>query len=123
GELAMGESKVAGGINRDNNFHQRIGHDCPTFSNRREKVRSRKMPPPPPLLLRGASRKKNTVVIHASEPSPIESSDEEYKDIRADLVKLDRLGRESTGSEARKRDLLASLEREMGMQEDHWREM
>ena len=123
GELAMGESKVAGGINRDNNFHQRIGHDCPTFSNRREKVRSRKMPPPPPLLLRGASKKKNMVVIHASEPSPIESSDEEYKDIRADLVKLDRLGRESTGSEARKRDLLASLEREMGLQEDHWREM
>lgn len=123
-ELVMGESrKVAGRVNRDKLFHQRIGHECPTFSNRMEKARLRKMPPPPPLLLRGASRKKNMVVIHASEPSPIESPEEEYRDTRAGLEKLDRPSRESTGSEAEKRNLLASLEREMGMQEDHWREM
>lgn len=123
-ELVMMEPrKAAGGINMDNPFHQRIGHECPTFSNRREKARSRKMPPPPPLLLRGASRKKNMVVIHASEPSPIEFLEEEYRNIRAGLEKLDRRSRESAGSEARKRGLLASLEKEMGMQEDHWREM
>lgn len=124
GEPAMGDStKVAGGINMDSNFHQRIGKECPTFTNRREKVRPRKMPPPAPLLLREASRKKNMVVIRASEPSPIESPEEAYQDIQANLQKLERPDRESTGSEARKRDLLASLEREIGMQEDHWREM
>lgn len=123
GELALGESKSVSNVTkRESQFHQRIGEECPTFSNRKEKTRSRKMPPPTPLLLHGTA-KKDTVVIHAAEPSPLESPTETYREIQAKLDKLDQPNRESTGSEARKRDLLANLEKEIGMQEDHWREM
>lgn len=123
GEPAMGPStKVSDGAKRESQFHQRIGEACPTFSNRREKTRSRKMVPPTPLLLHGAAS-KNAVVLRAAEPSPLESPTGAYREIQAKLERLDRPDRDSTGSEARKQDLLANLEREMGMQEDHWREM
>ncbi|MBE3042816.1 hypothetical protein IMZ48_09635, partial [Candidatus Bathyarchaeota archaeon] len=118
GELAMGPNETK----RESQFHQRIGEECPTFTNRREKTRSRKTVPPTPLLLHGAAR-KNTVIIRAAEPSPLESPTEAYQEIQEKLERFDKPDRDSTGSEARKQDLLANLEREMGMQEDHWREM
>ena len=125
GELAMGQlGDDSDGVKRESQFHQRIGEECPTFSNRKEKTRSRKMVPPTPLLLRGAAS-KNAVILRAAEPSPLESPWEARQDIKAKLDRLDRSGRDSESemSEARKQDLLANLEKEMGVQENHWREM
>ncbi|SPO05058.1 uncharacterized protein DNG_07743 [Cephalotrichum gorgonifer] len=123
GELAIERPLVAAGEPKiENRWHQRIGKECPTFTNRLENRRSRKMVPPTPLLLRGAAN-KNMVIIRAAEPSPLESPSEAYQDIQAKLQKLEQPNRDSTGTEGRKEDLLANLEREMGMQEDHWHEM
>ena len=106
---------------RESRWHRRVGDECPTFSDRKEKTRSRKMVPPTPLLLRGVGN-KNMVVIRAAEPSPLESPSEAYRDIQLKLKKLDDTNRDSVGSEGRKQALLDNLEQEMGQQENYWLE-
>ncbi|KAI1880738.1 hypothetical protein JX265_000978 [Neoarthrinium moseri] len=106
-------------------WHRRVGEDCPTFSTRKEKVRSRKMPPPTPLLLKNSSSKK-ALVIQETEPSPLESPNAAYNMIQAQLRKLDESrgdSRDSVGSETRRIELLENLELEMGMQESKWQTM
>ncbi|KAF3011353.1 hypothetical protein E8E14_007624 [Neopestalotiopsis sp. 37M] len=103
-------------------WHHRIGEECPTFSTRKEKVKSRKMPPPTPLLLRTAS-KKTAVVIHTAEPSPLESPNAAYNKIQAQLQRFDEPNRDSIGSEGRRMALLEDLELEMGQQESRWQTM
>ncbi|KAI0129573.1 hypothetical protein BJ170DRAFT_279459 [Xylariales sp. AK1849] len=103
-------------------WHHRVGDDCPTFSDRRQKVRSRKMPPPTPLLLQ-TSRNKKAVVIQTAEPSPLESPQAAYKLIQAQLSKLDEASRDSIGSEGKRIALLENLEAEMGQVESKWQTM
>ncbi|KAH6647656.1 hypothetical protein BKA67DRAFT_662428 [Truncatella angustata] len=108
--------------NRADRWHHRVGDNCPTFSARKEKVKSRKMPPPTPLLLRAANN-KNAIVIHTAEPSPMESPKAAYNMIQAQLRKLDESSRDSIASEGRRMALLEDLELEMGQQESRWQTM
>ncbi|ETS74497.1 hypothetical protein PFICI_14363 [Pestalotiopsis fici W106-1] len=103
-------------------WHHRVGEECPTFSTRKERVKSRKMPPPTPLLLRTASQ-KGAVVIHTAEPSPMESPNAAYNKIQAQLQRFDEPNRDSIGSEGRRMALLEDLELEMGQQESRWQTM
>jgi len=118
------DSLVDTGRSSPSQWHRRVGDECPTFSGRKEQVRSRKMPPPTPLRLRAGSS-KNAVVIQAAEPSPIESPKQAIEQIQAQLKKLDHPNpnRDSTESQVRRLALLENLEMEMGMQEDRWHEM
>lgn len=100
-------------------WHRRVGDPCPTFSTR-EKMGSRKMPPPTPLMLNKSPR---AVRIIEAEPSPLESPQHALDIIHAQLKRFDEANRESTGSEGQRMTLLANLEMEMGMQEDHWQQM
>lgn len=101
-------------------WHRRVGDECPTFSAR-EKTRSRKMPPPTPLQLSGVVS-RNKIIIQA-EPSPLESPEHALQEIQAQLKKLEDSNRESMNSPSHRLALLEDLEREMGQQEDHWKEM
>ncbi|KAK9772906.1 hypothetical protein SCAR479_10416 [Seiridium cardinale] len=103
-------------------WHHRVGDECPTFSTRKERVKSRKMPPPTPLLLRTASNKK-AIVVHTAEPSPVESPSAAYNMIQAQLQKLEEPSRDSVASEGRRMALLEDLELEMGQQENRWQTM
>ncbi|KAL3420656.1 hypothetical protein PVAG01_07101 [Phlyctema vagabunda] len=125
-------------------WHRRIGDELPTFSGRRTKSRSRKMPPPTPLLL-NTKGKRAAVVVREIEPSP-EVSDAEEKaiqEIQAQLKKFEEeSSRGSVGSLLRRLPngasehaedsendrggrfkLLENLEREMGQQENQWQQM
>ncbi|KAL8333620.1 hypothetical protein RB593_003357 [Gaeumannomyces tritici] len=97
-------------------WHKRVGDDLLTFSERKEKMRSR-MPPPTPLLLRAPST-RNPVVVKAAEPSPLESPDHALQLIQAQLQRIDQSNRDSVGSQGTRRlELLDNLEKEM----DQWR--
>ncbi|KAI8955445.1 hypothetical protein F4801DRAFT_328928 [Xylaria longipes] len=100
-------------------FHHRLGDDCPTFSARKYKSRSRKMPPPTPLLLNGRVN-KHAIVKQSAVPSPIESPRAAYEVIQAQLRKFEQLDRDSVESPARRLVLLANLEQEMGQLESEW---
>ncbi|KAI5922397.1 hypothetical protein F4810DRAFT_262799 [Camillea tinctor] len=100
-------------------FHHRVGEKCPTFTNRKDKGGSRKMPPPAPLLLNGNGTKKRAIVIQAAEPSPVESPEAAYQVIQAQLKKFEEPNRDSTGSQGRLA-LLENLELEMGQLESKW---
>ncbi|KAI0601939.1 hypothetical protein F4775DRAFT_290977 [Biscogniauxia sp. FL1348] len=117
------ESAVESSVTKMSNsgqFHHRIGDECPTFSSRKDKGRSRKMPPPAPLLLNGNSIKKRAIVIQAAEPSPLESPEAAYQVIQAQLRKFEQPSRESTGSQGQRLALLENLEFEMGQLESKW---
>ena len=120
----MDESKKTPEIERTtpspSQWHRRVGDECPTFSAR-EKTRSRKMPPPTPLQLNGVVS-RNKIIIQA-EPSPLESPEHALQEIQAQLKKLEDSNRESMNSPSHRLALLEDLEREMGQQEDHWKEM
>ncbi|ROT34893.1 hypothetical protein SODALDRAFT_363582 [Sodiomyces alkalinus F11] len=102
-------------------WHHRVGDECATFSARKERVVSRRMPPPTPLLLNMTS--SNAYVIRAAEPSPLDSPQEAYEAIQRQLKDLEEASRMSVGSDGQKIRLLESLEREMGQQENQWHEM
>ncbi|GJD00867.1 hypothetical protein ColKHC_09692 [Colletotrichum higginsianum] len=108
--------------NRGAHWHRRIGDESITFSERKEKVQSRRQPPPMPLRLRSPV-KKIAVVMHAAEPSPLESPQHAYEMIQAQLKKLEEPNRDSYESEGQRIRLLESLEAEMGQQENQWHEM
>ncbi|OLN85082.1 hypothetical protein CCHL11_06252 [Colletotrichum chlorophyti] len=103
-------------------WHRRIGDDSITFSERKEKLKSRRMPPPSPLQLRSPSR-KIAVAMQVAEPSPLESPEHAYAMIQAQLEKFEQPNRDSYESEGQRIRLLESLEAEMGQQEDQWHEM
>jgi hypothetical protein len=121
-------------------WHRRIGDELPTFSERKSKPRSRKMPPPTPLLLNSNGRQA-TVVIRNAEPSPFESPGQALQQIQAQLKKFEEPSRGSVGSllrhipdatltsaDAVQDDhgglrLLENLEKEMGQQENVWQQM
>ena len=121
-------------------WHRRIGDELPTFSERKSKQRSRKMPPPTPLLLNSKGRQAIVVVRH-TEPFPVESPEQALKEIQAQLKKFEEPNRGSVGSLLRHMPdakstgtddakdvegglrLLENLEREMGQQENVWQEM
>lgn len=103
-------------------WHRRVGERCPTFSARRHTVKARKVLPPAPLLL----HRSNTVSIAAqAEPSPLESPDHALEQIQQQLKRFEEPNRDSTGSEQQKQrmTLLANLEMEMGLQQNHWEQM
>ncbi|SPQ26910.1 9b62904b-2b6b-4794-b569-199149b66b40 [Thermothielavioides terrestris] len=102
-------------------WHRRVGDECPTFSDRKEKARSRKMAPPAPLALNGPAT-KTTVAIQV-EPSPLESPAQALQQIRAQLRKLEQFEQASPQSASRRQALLEDLEREMGQQAEHWQEI
>ncbi|KZL85007.1 hypothetical protein CI238_04122 [Colletotrichum incanum] len=108
--------------NRGARWHRRIGDESITFTERKEKVQSRRQPPPTPLQLRSPV-KKNAVVMHAAEPSPLESPQHAYEMIQAQLKKFEEPNRDSYESEGQRIRLLESLEAEMGQQENQWHEM
>ncbi|CAI4219876.1 unnamed protein product [Parascedosporium putredinis] len=114
---------LASSSNRESRWHHRVGDQCPTFSDRKEKTKSRKMVPPTPLLLGRGAAGKNMVIVRAAEPSPLESPTQAYREIQSKLKKLDDSTRDSVGSQGRKQALLDNLEQEMGQQEDYWHEM
>ncbi|KAI0434148.1 hypothetical protein F5Y09DRAFT_279831 [Xylaria sp. FL1042] len=100
-------------------FHHRPGDDCPTFSARKDKTRSRKMPPPTPLLLTGQATKRE-VIMQAAEPSPIESPRVAYEAIQAQLRNFEKPDRDSVEGSGQRLALLANLEQEMGQLESKW---
>ncbi|KAI6352076.1 hypothetical protein MCOR25_009565 [Pyricularia grisea] len=102
-------------------WHRRVGDDCPTFSERKEKMRSR-MPPPIPLLLRQPST-RNPVIVKAAEPSPLESPEQALQMIQAQLRKIDQPNRDSYESQGTRNALLENLEKEMDVQQGHWEDM
>ncbi|KAM0331706.1 hypothetical protein ACHAQA_003385 [Verticillium albo-atrum] len=101
-------------------WHHRLGDECTTFSARKERVVSRRMPPPTPLLLNSTS--KNSIIV-AAEPSPLESPQEAYEVIQQQLKRLEELDRDPMQDESERLRLLESLEQEMGQQEYQWHEM
>ncbi|KAK2064876.1 hypothetical protein LY76DRAFT_600749 [Colletotrichum caudatum] len=103
-------------------WHRRIGDESITFTERKEKVQSRRQPPPMPLQLRSPV-KKMAIVMHAAEPSPLESPQHAYEMIQAQLKKLEEPNRDSYESQGQRIRLLESLEAEMGQQENQWHEM
>ncbi|KAK8014455.1 hypothetical protein PG990_007751 [Apiospora arundinis] len=107
---------------RPSAWHRRVGDECLSFSERKDKVRSRMMPPPPPLLLNGIGNKK-AIMIPAPEPSPLESPEAAIQVIQAQLKKFEQPNRDSVESTGRRIALLENLEQEMGMQENRWHSM
>ncbi|KAJ9151418.1 hypothetical protein NKR23_g3241 [Pleurostoma richardsiae] len=101
-------------------WHRRVGDECPSFSDRKSKTKSRRIPPTPLLLNGKPSANKQAVLIQAAEPSPLESPEAALKVIQAQLRKLDQPNRDSAGSEGQRIALLENLEMEMGQQESHW---
>ncbi|KAM7207328.1 hypothetical protein V8F20_002390 [Naviculisporaceae sp. PSN 640] len=99
-------------------WHHRVGDECPKFSTRMQRTKSRKGPPPTPLLLNGSSTKKPVYV--QAEPSPMESPGQALHQIQEQLKKLDEPARQDTPQRIA---LLENLEKEMGLQENHWQEM
>ncbi|KAF8867001.1 hypothetical protein BDZ45DRAFT_667000 [Acephala macrosclerotiorum] len=121
---------------KENGWHRRIGDELPTFSERKEMRKSRKMPPPTPLLLNNNGRKA-TVVVRVAEPSPpVDSPERAIAEIQAQLKRFEEPSRGSVGSLLRglpggentapgndRLRLLENLEAEMGQQENAWQQM
>ncbi|KUJ20424.1 uncharacterized protein LY89DRAFT_443229 [Mollisia scopiformis] len=136
GEALPGD-KTPSSIN-ERGWHKRIGDELPTFSERKEMRKSRKMPPPTPLLLNRNGRQA-TVVVRPAEPSPpADSPERAIAEIQAQLKRFEEPGRGSVGSLIRglpggnesgttmgtdRLRLLENLELEMGQQENHWQQM
>ncbi|KAM0286781.1 hypothetical protein ACHAQH_000801 [Verticillium albo-atrum] len=104
----------------DSHWHHRLGEECTTFSARKERVVSRRMPPPTPLLLNSTT--KNSIIV-AAEPSPLESPQQAYEIIQQQLKHLEEMDRDPMQDESERLRLLESLEQEMGQQESQWHEM
>ncbi|KAL2016861.1 hypothetical protein VTK56DRAFT_2895 [Thermocarpiscus australiensis] len=102
-------------------WHRRVGDQCPSFSARKEKRRSRKLTPPAPLQLHNTT-KKQAITIQ-TEPSPLQSPDQALQQIEAQLKKLEEPEQKALLSPSQPLALLEDLEREMGQQVDHWQEI
>ncbi|CAK7200022.1 hypothetical protein SEUCBS139899_002710 [Sporothrix eucalyptigena] len=109
---------------RESQWHRRVGdNNTLSFSDRKERTRSRKMPPPTPLLLNPSST-KNPVIVKAAEPSPLESPEQALASIQEQLRRYEEPNLAVTEeTPTRRLALLDNLEREMDMQAGHWQEM
>ena len=99
-------------------FHHQVGDRCPGFTTRGGTIRSRRGPPPAPLRLNPPVK---TMIVQA-EPSPMSSPDEVLK-MDQKLQRLERSSHISSEDRDQRMTLLADLEKEMGAQEDQWRQM
>ncbi|KAK7415275.1 hypothetical protein QQX98_006024 [Neonectria punicea] len=111
-------SKTSQMIENEHGWHRRVGEECPSFSDRGQIERPRKVPPPAPLLL----KRTNMVPMAAqTESAPLESPEHALAIIQEQLRKLEEFGRGSPSSDRGERmTLLANLETELGQQEDQW---
>ena len=110
---------------RESQWHRRVGdNNALSFSDRKERTRSRKMPPPTPLLLNPSST-KNPVIVKAAEPSPLESPEQALAYIQEQLKRYEEPTSAATEDESptRRLALLDNLEREMDMQAGQWQKM
>ncbi|CAK7209926.1 hypothetical protein SCUCBS95973_000611 [Sporothrix curviconia] len=110
---------------RESQWHRRVGDkNTLSFSDRKERTRSRKMPPPTPLLLNPPST-KNPVIVKAAEPSPLESPEQALAYIQEQLRRYEEPNLAVTAEETptRRIALLDNIEKEMDMQAGHWQEM
>lgn len=102
----------------EHGWHRRVGEECPSFSDRGQTVRPRKVPPPAPLLL---NRTNLVPMAVQAEVSPLESPEHALAMIQEQLRKLEDPGRESASSgQGERMTLLADLETELGQQEHQW---
>ncbi|KAH7013447.1 hypothetical protein EDB80DRAFT_372275 [Ilyonectria destructans] len=102
----------------EHGWHRRVGEECPSFSDRGQIVRPRKVPPPAPLLL---NRTNMVPMAVQAEVSPLESPEHALAMIQEQLRKLEDPGRESASSgQGERMTLLANLEMELGQQEHQW---
>ncbi|KAK7421517.1 hypothetical protein QQZ08_009932 [Neonectria magnoliae] len=111
-------SKTSQMIDNEHGWHRRVGQECPSFSDRGQIERPRKVPPPAPLLL----KRTNKVPMAAqTELAPLESPEHALAIIQEQLRKLEEFGRGSPSSDRGERmTLLANLETELDQQEDQW---
>ncbi|KAK2074494.1 hypothetical protein P8C59_008697 [Phyllachora maydis] len=80
-------------FNNINQWHRRVGDDCPTFSGRQEK---------------------------APEASPLESPGHALRQIQDQLLKFEAASDDALASPSQRMALLENLEQEMGDQENQW---
>ncbi|KAK4194667.1 hypothetical protein QBC40DRAFT_238069 [Triangularia verruculosa] len=100
-------------------WHRRVGDECPAFSKECMSKKGSRKTPPTPLSLNAP--RKQAIVLQA-EPSPLESPGQALQQIQAQLKKLEEpdLNAETP---SQRLALLENLEKEMGMQADHWKGM
>jgi hypothetical protein len=100
-------------------WHRRVGDECPTFTRRDNGIeKPRKLPPPMPLAL---NRPHRPIYVEA-EPSPLDSPEQALKVIEQQLKRIEEANDspQSVDEDQNRMTLLADLEMEMGMQENHW---
>ncbi|KAF7551202.1 hypothetical protein G7046_g7779 [Stylonectria norvegica] len=120
-ELIRGSEQLQPAYTGMKSSHREIGEICPTFSDRGQAAKLRRVPPPPPLLLNQTDR---IPVVAQAELSPLETPRHAMETLQIQLKELEHHSRESTGSEQVARiTLLANLEIEMGQQENQWQQM
>ncbi|VBB79979.1 Putative protein of unknown function [Podospora comata] len=100
-------------------WHRRVGDECPAFSKDCLSKKGCRKTPPTPLSLRTPNKK--AVIVHA-EPSPLESPEHALQQIQAQLKKLEE-PEVNADTPSQRLALLEMMEKEMGMQVDHWKEM
>lgn len=110
----------APGLGVMDQWHRRVGDECPTFSHREGQARPRKLTPPRPLALVTSSTRP---ILIAAEPSPLESPTQALKLIEDQLRKLEQSDQQSAVTEHQRRTLIADLEMEMDVQESQWQMM
>lgn len=138
-DQASSDEKGSTSNMRDGHF--RVGDHVPTFSDRRRKLSSRKMPPPTPLLLKSMySSVQPPIVVRNSVPSPpLESPGHARQEIEAQLKRVETSDRGSKMRQvpepnsqnlrysnvtiADRLRLLENLEREVGQQESQWQQL
>ena len=102
-------------------WHRRVGDECPTFTHRAHERTSRKMSPPPPLVLKRLDQ--HTIIVE-TEPSPIESPGHALEMIKEQLERIEALDPDTlTTTGYQDVGLLASLEKEIGQQENQWQQL
>ncbi|KAI0392285.1 hypothetical protein F5Y17DRAFT_460035 [Xylariaceae sp. FL0594] len=122
--ICAGDARLSIGTRKSqylsNQFHHRVGEECPTFSTRGDRIRFRKTPPPTPLLLNG-HKAKRMKTVQPAEPSPLESPTAVYEAIQAQLRDIDRAPQATTTSNAGQGlALLDNLEQELSRLERQW---
>lgn len=113
------KDSTAAGHTRPGPWKSRLGQECSTFSTRRGALGSRRGPPPTPLLLNTPSH----ATMVRLEPSPLESPSHALEMIEEQLRQLETESQTSNVDERQRMTLIADLEKEMGLQEDHWYNM
>lgn len=102
-------------------WHRRVGDACPTFSDRKNGIKSpRRVLAPTPLLL---SRPTKQATMAEAQASPLESPQHALDVIQEQLRRLDGADSEAGVEDKQRATLLDNLEAEMGAQETHWQDI